>query len=319
VRSPLRYFGGKHYLASRIVSLLPRHRVYVEPFCGAAWVLFAKRPSPVETINDIDGEVVNFFRVLRDPALFQEFHRVVALTPFSRQEHADARSKLGRGNEVERAVSFFVTARQSFSGRVEAGGWRYSRADPSRGMASAVADYLGAIDGLPQAHARLMRVQIENDDALSVIRRYDTPETLFYCDPPYPATTRRSGGYRHEMAEAEHERLLTALVAVEGKVILSSYPNDLYNSILGGAGWDCTQVQVPCHAAGRTRGTGLLGDGACDLNQRRIEVIWRNPAALEGTAQLTLAAPDRGPDMPRTDRRSESGPDAPGRIGSVGK
>jgi len=207
-------------MAAKILQLFPPHRVYVEPFGGGASLLFAKEPSPVEVYNDVDSGLVNLFRVLRDPTRFEQFQRLVSLTPYSREEFCFCRETWEKCDEdLERAYRWFVVARMSFSGHF-GGSWGFAVSASDRGMSTVCSSWLAAIEGLPQVHARLMRVQIEHSDFRRIITTYDTPETLFYCDPPYMPATRKSGGYRHEMAESDHEELVALLLQVKGMVVL---------------------------------------------------------------------------------------------------
>lgn len=190
LRSPIRYFGGKGNMTSKLLKLMPPHHTYVEVFGGGASLLFAKPPSPVEVYNDIDSDLVNLFRVLRDTDKFDRFYRLAALTPYSREEYYFCRDTYEQvEDDVERAYRFFVVARMSFSGDRK-GGWKLSvTADKGR-MAGTCSGWLSTIEGLPQVAARLMRVQVEHYDFRLIFKIYDTPDTLFYCDPPYLPETR---------------------------------------------------------------------------------------------------------------------------------
>ena len=188
-------------------------------------MLLNRDPSPVETYNDIDGEVVNFFQVLRDqkPALLE----AIGLTPFSKAEFEKAISDSSDISDLERARRFFIRARQVRTGLAQtasSGRWAHCRLTSRAGMAGAVSRWLGSVEGLSEIAQRLLRVQIENDTAVDVIKRYDSPETLFYCDPPYPHDSRSDqNAYAYEMTDAEHRTLATVLHKVKGKVALSSY------------------------------------------------------------------------------------------------
>lgn len=275
LRSPIPWFGGKGNAVRKLLPLIPAHRIYVEPFGGGASLLFAKAPSPVEVYNDLDSDLVNLFRVLRDPEKFERFYRLVALTPYSREEYYHCRDTYAtQTDELERAYRFFIAVRQGFSGHIR-NGWSYSLTTSNRGMAGAVSRYLSIIEQLPQIHERLMRVQIEHDDYRNVLERYDTPQTFFYLDPPYVPTTRKSGSYTHEMAEEDHRELVEQLLTLKGKVLLSCYYHPVYEP-LERAGWKKLDFPTACHAAGRTRGTGLLGRGAALRRQPRTESVFMN-------------------------------------------
>jgi len=275
MKAPIGWYGGKGRLAERIIKLMPRHRIYVEVFGGAASVLFAKRPSPVEVYNDVYSEVVNFFRVLRDPEKFEKFFRMAIMTPNSREEFETCRDTLECGSDVERAWKFFVVGRQSFSGGLTT--WGFSVRSMSRWMGAACARWLAGLERLPEIHARLMRVQIEHNDFRRIIPTYDTPETLFYCDPPYIPDTRKSpDAYEHEMTAKDHRDLVDLLLRIEGMAILSGYRHPIYKP-LEEAGWRRLDRRTSCHAAGRTRNSGLQGEGAATAKVERVESVWLSP------------------------------------------
>jgi DNA adenine methylase len=274
LRSCINWFGGKGHLAARLVPLIPEHRIYNEPWGGGASMLFAKPPSLVEVYNDLHSGLVGLFRVLRDPERFEEFHRLVSLTPFAREEYDYWREGWVRAEcPVERAFGFFIVASTSFSGALGKS-WGFTLNSSNRGMAASVSRWLGRIQNLPEVAARLLSVQVEHGNAFDVLRRYDTDDTFHYCDPPYVLSTRRAGGYEYEMTDAEHEELVETLLHLKGKVLLSGYQNPIY-APLEAAGWTRRDFEVTCAAAGRTRGTGLLGAGGA-AKQQRMESVWAN-------------------------------------------
>jgi DNA adenine methylase len=232
ITPPIKRHGGKHYLAKRIILLMPPHVHYVEPFFGAGGVLLHKDPEGVsEVVNDIDGELICFWRALQSEEQFARLQRRIEATPFAQQVFDSALETDGSAIEdpIERAARFFILARQSRQGigRVFA---TLSRQRTRRGMNEQVASWLGAIEGLPEVHQRLKRIAILNDDAVKVIRTQDGKDTLFYCDPPYVHTTRTAiAAYNCEMDDHQHVELLKELAAVEGKFILSGYRCRLYD------------------------------------------------------------------------------------------
>lgn len=277
-------------MVSKLLPLIPPHRIYVEPFGGGASMLVAREPSAVEVYNDRDSGLVNFFRVLRNKKQFEEFRRLASLTPFSREEHDLCKATWAQAKDpVERAHDFFVVARMSFGG-IFNNSWGHTVASSSRGMSEATAAWLGAIERLPEVSARLLRVQIEHADAVEVIERYDTPETFFYLDPPYVLSTRTKVGYTHEMDDAQHRRLVERLLRVEGKVLLSGYANGLYSE-LEARGWGRRDFEAICYASGRTRLNGLKGTGAAKLKQQRVESVWFNYEVGEAGAKDMGLAP----------------------------
>jgi DNA adenine methylase len=193
ITPPIKYHGGKHYLAKRIIGLMPEHIHYVEPYFGGGAVLLAKNPEGVsEVVNDIWGLLTNFWRVLQDPKLFKLFERRIEATPFS--EHEWKLAELGTGPlhsapNVDAAIAFFIRARQSSQGMFDNFG-TLSCNRVRRQMNEQASAWLTAIDGLPAVHERLKRVVILNRDATKVINTQDSTNTLFYCDPPYLHSTR---------------------------------------------------------------------------------------------------------------------------------
>lgn len=256
------WYGGKFSHLNWLLPLLPDCQHYCEPFAGSAAVLLNRLPSPVETYNDIDGEVVNFFRVLRDDkaALVE----AIGLTPFSREEFFIACSDAnGEISDLERARRFFVRARQVRTGLAQTaslGRWANCKNTSRSGMSGVVSRWLGSVEMLPEVAERLLRVQIENRPAIDVIELYDDRDTLFYCDPPYPHESRGDAkAYGFEMADAEHRRLAAVLAKVRGRVAISGYRCRLMESLYK----DWRRVDAPekkCHS----------------VKQARAEALWLN-------------------------------------------
>lgn len=249
------WYGGKFSHLNWLLPLLPKCHHYCEPFAGSAAVLLNREPSPVETYNDIDGEVVDFFRVLRTHK--DELIEAIGLTPFSREEFYQAVSGNGRGvPDLERARRFFVRARQARTGLAQTaslGRWANCKNTSRAGMSGVVSRWLGSIEDLPDIALRLLRVQIENRPALEVIRLYDSPATLFYCDPPYLHETRGdSKAYGFEMDEEQHVELAAALHRCKGDVAISGYRCDLMDRLYG----DWRRFDAPmkqCHSIKKPR------------------------------------------------------------------
>jgi len=266
-RPVLRWHGGKWKLAPWIISHFPKHRVYVEPFGGAASVLLRKDRALSEIYNDLDAEVVNLFRVLRS-ADGNALVEALRLTPFARSEFDLAFEPTI--DPLERARRLVV--RSFFSGgtrgildvdRVQAGfngGSARSRGDNPQ--PSHARDWSTYADALPAIIQRMMTVVIDNRPALDVIAQHDGKHTLFFVDPPYVETTRSDRArkaYRHELTDADHAKLLQRLREVESMIVLSGYASDLYDLALS----DWRRDSIGTHA-----------DGAVD----RTEVVWINPA-----------------------------------------
>ncbi len=278
-RPVLRYHGGKWLLALWISSHFGQHRVYVEPFGGAASVLMRKRRSPVEIYNDRWGTVVNVFRVLRDPEKAAELTRLLYLTPFARDEF-DQVTTIGEAqlSDVEQARRTILRSFAGFGSAstngAHATGFRAVSAS-AKSPGQDWANYPAQISGFVQ---RLRGVVIENRDALQVIRQHDSPHTLYYLDPPYPHCVRnmRRGNamYACEMTDEDHKVLAGVIHQVRAMVIISGYECDLYRDLFG----DWTQFQK---------------EHVVDGGRKRYESIWLNPAAvasMPAPALLSLAA-----------------------------
>lgn len=256
------WYGGKFNHLNWLLPLLPEATHYCEPFAGSAAVLLNRKPAPVETYNDIDGEVVNFFRVLRDRQ--EELIRAIGLTPFSKEELRIAvEQPIDNLSELERARRFFVRARQVRTGLAQtasAGRWAHCKLTSRAGMAGAVSRWLGSVEGLSEIVQRLLRVQIENATAIEVMQRYDTEETLFYCDPPYPHDSRGdSHAYGYEMTDSDHRELAEVLTSLKGKVALSGYRCNLLDKLY--KDWNC--IESPSKQC-------------LSVKQPRTEILWTN-------------------------------------------
>lgn len=271
MRPPFAYYGGKVGLAPRIVELLPPHRVYIEPFAGSLAVLFAKRPAMHEIVNDVDGALVTFFRVLRDQP--DELERVCALTPHARAEFEAAILDAEGLTDLELARRFFVRVTQSFAKTANTTtGWSVTTAR-TQSIPGTIAGRISRFAALAE---RLRAVSIERCDAAALIERLATADTVVYCDPPYVAATRNSaskrlcGDYRHEMTDADHRTLAAVLQATPAAVVLSGYPGHLYDELF--PDWHTLDVPVVAYSSsGRRKG----GD---DFSERaaRIERLWSN-------------------------------------------
>jgi DNA adenine methylase len=252
------WYGGKFSHLNWLLPLLPQCHHYCEPFAGSAAVLLNREPSPVETYNDLDAEVVNFFRVLRDEK--EKLVEAIGLTPFSREEFFRAVDG-GLGlSAVERARRFYVRARQTRTGLAQTaslGRWANCKGTSRAGMSGAVSRWLGSVEDLPRIALRLLRVQIENRPALDMIRLYDGRDTLFYCDPPYVHATRGDRkAYRYEIDDQGYRELAAVLRASVGKVALSGYRCDLIDRLF--EGWRCVEAAAKtCHSIKKIRREAL--------------------------------------------------------------
>lgn len=271
VKPPFAYYGGKMMLADRIVALMPDHRVYLEPFFGSGAVLFAKPPSSIEVVNDLNDMLVTFWRVLRERP--DELRAVCALTPHSRVEYQRSCDDcdLGEVDDLEVARRWWVRVNQGFakSGAANSG-WSVTTAR-SHSIPSTIMSRLGRFG---PAVERLANVSIESGDAVDLIERLATDDTLIYLDPPYAAETRvgrkhLSDGSRSDyvcdmMGEAEHRRLGEVVNATSAKVVLSGYPSAMYDEMF--ADWNQTRFDV----------TSFSSNARTSKRGSRVEVCWTN-------------------------------------------
>lgn len=258
-RSVLKYYGAKFAIAPWIIQHFPSHKFYVEPFAGSAAVLLQKQRTKFEIYNDLDGEIVNYYQVLRDKG--PELAEKLSLTPWARDEYNGA-FECDTEDSVERARKTAIKAwfcfgsdgvfsRNGFRGRI------FKRTQHTAQEWSTLPGYI------LQATERLRGVVIENVDALECIKKYDSADTLFYVDPPYVLSARKSSSHRYRHEFEEHTKLLKLLKKVKGKVVLSGYMSELYKQEL--KDWQCFTKSTPA-----MRGVGL-------------EHLWLSPTAQEGS------------------------------------
>lgn len=276
MRRPIvRYHGGKWKLAPWIISNLPPHRIYVEPFGGGGSVLLRKPRSYAEVYNDLDGEIVNVFRAMRDngPAL----RDAIRLTPFSRAEFQE--SYKPSDDHVEQARRTILRGFQGFGSAAACGETSGFRANSNRSGTTPAHDWANYADHVDGMIERLRGVVIECKDAAAVMEQHDSPTTLHYVDPPYVHSTRslkirgtdNRKSYKHELSDEQHTALADSLKRLQGMVVLSGYPSPLYEELYGK--WQ--RIDRAAHA-----------DGARD----RIECLWLNEAASAGKSQQRLIA-----------------------------
>lgn len=273
-RPALRYHGGKFRVAPWVLSLMPPHQSYVEPYGGGGSILLRKPRVRNEVYNDLDRRVVNFFRVLRDPASAAELQRRVALTPYARAEFEwsyelptdpidDAHKLVVKAFQGHGSDSATRPVRTGFRARTSA-----ERCTPA-------VEWANWPEQIPAFTRRLQGVLIENAPAIEVIQRQDQLGALHYVDPPYVHSTRSSRqgrggmGYAHEMKDADHRELAAVLRGVRGMVMLSGYRSALYDELYG----DWARFE---HKA------------AADMGQARTECLWLNAAAQAGAIQMGL-------------------------------
>lgn len=265
-RPLLRYLGSKFRLAPKIIPWFPPHGLYVEPFGGSAAILSQKPRCNSEVYNDLDGEVVNLFRVLRSDRA-GELIRGVSLTPYAREEHL--LSYEVADDPVESARRLLVRSHMGHGNNGSSignrNGWRVDGVSNTNDVAGQWAEFPAQLANWLD---RLRGVQIESRPALDLVKKFGSPNALFYVDPPYVPSTRSTSirwttgkcCYAHEMSIEEHEALLEALLVSPAMIVLSGYPSDLYDAAL--QGWRRLELKARAHG-----------------NSARIEVLWINPAA----------------------------------------
>jgi DNA adenine methylase len=283
LHAPFRYYGGKGNMVSKLLRLVPDGgKPYCEPYCGAATLFFARDPAPVEVLNDLDGDIVNVFRVLQNRQTFEELRHMVMYTPYAKAEYLRAHEIIAQGTDdpVLRAWATLVKYAQSMSGHPHSPHQWGRTFTSKRGIADCVNSWIMRITMLDAWHWRLMQVQIDSRDAIDVIRYWDTPEAVFYCDPPYLLETRQTKHqYRYETTLEHHQQLVQTLLQCQGAVVLSVYDHPVYKP-LQEAGWQCLHFKTICYAAGRTRNSRLRGAGTARLHVPRIETVYRNSKAV---------------------------------------
>lgn len=263
VRPPFRYFGGKEGLAPWVVEQITAipHDTYVEPFAGSAAVLMAKPRVKNEVLNDLDGDIALFFRVLRDQG--EDLVDLLELTPYARAEFHHCQAQLERGalTDLERARAMFVVLNSGFAARLHRSGWSTSvRKGNNRARST-----LGRIEHLPAIAERLMGVIIDNRPAEVVIPLYATESALVYCDPPYVHSTLGDrAGYRVTMSDDEHRALAEVLRSIPAAAVISGYHCDLYDDLFGD--WHVVEVEV----------TSATAAGSSADTYDRTEVLWMN-------------------------------------------
>lgn len=268
IRPPVKWHGGKYYLAPRLVRRFPKHYQYMtfaSTHGGCAAELFAKELSPVEVYNDINYRIFNLFFVLRNRP--EDLCLALALTPYNENDFNEALRGYPQvchvgDTRVAQAHRDYVIWRQSIGGRGDA--FSYTKHRIRRGIADVVSAWLTSIDdNLPRAIERLRRVQMFNRPATEIISKFDSADTFFYCDPTYLPETRSSPEvYDDEMTPEQHEELGDVLNSIKGSVMISGYPSKMYDKLYHG--WRTCQFNLPNNSAGGRK------------KQRRIETIWMN-------------------------------------------
>lgn len=272
----IRYHGGKFRLAGWVLEHFPPHKCYVEPFGGAAGVLIQKPRSYAEVYNDLDGDIVNLFRVLQGEYSSKRLIELLVLTPYSRAEFELA--WLPADDSIERARRIIIRAQMGFGSAGASKGRTGFRIDTARAYGTAQHLWRSYPEHVATVCERLTGVLIENRPAAAVMLAHDTPATLHYVDPPYMHDTRVAGSekgryYRHELSDREHSELLTTLKHLQGMVVLSGYPSELYQTELEGWTMNTTTARISAGRGGSTR----------------QECLWINPTCMDALHQRGLA------------------------------
>ncbi len=273
MKSPLSWYGGKYYLSNKLLTLLPEKRAgYIEVFGGGAQLLFAKKPERFEVYNDLDGNLVNFFRVLRDDSKVEQFIKKVKWMVYSREEYKFAKENYDKvDDEVERAFYFYLAVKMGMNSVLTSGnGWSYALKGKSKGWGEIMKDF-------ESIHNRLRGVQIEKLDFGDLITKYDREGILFYLDPPYVHSTRKSPKvYKYEMDNVAHKELIKLLLEIKGMAVLSGYENEIYKE-LEDNNWKRFDFEVACASykveIGKQKG-------------KRTETVWVSPNAIENKQEF---------------------------------
>jgi DNA adenine methylase len=263
VKPPFGYYGAKQRLASRIIAMLPPHNAWVEAFCGSAAITFAKKPAPIEVINDKDGEIVNLFEQLRRN--HEKLCRAVTLTPYAREEFLTARVSHRRLSRLERARRFLVATMMTVNGTTGShSGFSFSSSFARAGAEARVSRWNNLPDRLAQVADRLRHVRVENRDARELLRMFsDRPATLVYLDPPY--FVKRDLEYVIDANnQGFHQELLDLCCEAKCMILLSGYDTPLYRKmLLAKDGWKRKLIKT------HTRDT-------TGKDHVRTEVLWLN-------------------------------------------
>ncbi|MCG8319745.1 MAG: DNA adenine methylase [Cytophagales bacterium] len=264
VNAPFGYFGSKNKIALKLCEELPPHNCWIEAFCGSAALTLAKSPAPIEVINDIDSEIVNVFRQLRNN--YDELFRVIELTPYAKEELINARIKDYSDSELERARKFLVQAMFAVNGVFgkEKGGFSYSQSYSRNGKDARVNRWYNLKERLEQVVERLRWIRIENKDAIELLGMFvNRPATLVYLDPPYLGD--RAEGYDNDANDEEyHLKMLKLSHRAKCMIFISGYENDLYNNFLTEKkGW-------------KRKTIGTITKDTKGHSHERSEVVWMN-------------------------------------------
>lgn len=279
------WIGGKTSILDFLLPLIPYGKAYIEPFGGSGAVILARKQSNTDVYNDIDESLVNFFQVLQNAKQRKLLLDRLEYTLYARAEldvALDIRDNADKHDKIDRAWSFFVCCNQLFGANIlhQRGSWGYGRdksySQPKR--------WQSRIHRLTKFIARLKQVYIENIDAIDCIKRYESKDAVFYCDPPYILDSRKDAGrvcYRYEQQDEYHVKLLEVLLACKCAVVISGYHNQIYDDLL--KNWTVSEKKKRVDLAGCIRGCDSLYDEKNEKLKKIYsqEVVWRNARAIE--------------------------------------
>lgn len=276
--APVQWFGGKGRMSYKLLPLIPQGKVFVEPYGGAANILIRRKPVEIEVYNDLDDDIVNLFRALQSSSRCTRLVQRIVWTLYSRSEYERAVKTLQnpRSTADARAWAIFIAQNQGIGGLRNHSASSWGRVVTPVRSCKKTNEWRSRIASLLWWHERLTKVMIEKRDALEVIQTWDSADTVFYVDPPYVASTRKSGSYVKEVDDEHHKALIELLLKVKGAVILSGYDNPLYDSLTK-AGWEKQNFQTYCSAYSIKRKPGEEPP----KRATRIETVWRNKRALQ--------------------------------------
>lgn len=242
MRSIIKYYGGKHYIAKYLIEMIPKHNLYIEPFFGGGNMFFSKPPSKMEIINDLSDNIFSLYKVIADENKYKQLQHRLELTPYHAKFRDDYKQKLNEKLTIEdRAFYYLYVNRTSFNG---VGGFSCTKLVRNN-MIRSVSDYLSLIPHLEEIHNRLRNAVVENKDALELIQKYDDNDVFFYLDPPYVQSTRRSNQkYMIEMSNEDHERMINLILKSKAKIMLSGYDNEIYNKLVENE-WNRLELESP--------------------------------------------------------------------------
>ena len=262
MKPPIKWLGGKQRMLKFLLPRVPKHNTYCEVFGGSGALLFAKPKCLFEIYNDMNVGLVNFFIVLQTPDMFKEFYEKVQVTPFSRELYREYTKTWDKQETaVEKAHQWYTVTRQSMNALFGMG-WAISKVRNESNV------WFGQMKMLPEMHKRFKDVQVWNVDWRTILKFHDSQSAFFYLDPPYVMSTRTTGErYAHELSDDDHEELIDTILKLKGKVLLSGYPNPIYDDKLSGK-WTRESFDLIVDAGKGRDNKGIVVE--------KTEVLWYN-------------------------------------------